>query len=109
MRIVMGSGETFAFAGLWPVWKDPEGNAVPSAVITTAANDLLRPIHDCMPVVLPRDMEGFWLDPGVNDPGVLTSVLTPYPGGAMEAYEVSSLVNSVANDGPEVIRAASGP
>ena len=50
-------------------------------------------------------MEGFWLDPGVDDPGALTGVMSPHPAGSMEAYEVSSLVNSVANDGPEVIAA----
>ena len=97
MRVVMRSGEPFAFAGLWSVWRDPDGNAIPScAIITTAANDLLRPIHERMPVILPRDMEEFWLD-------ALTSVLAPYSSDEMETYEVSSLVNSVGNDGPGVV------
>ena len=104
MRIAMRSGEPFAFAGIWSMWKDPEGNRTPTcAIITTSANELLKPIHHRMPVILPRDMEGFWLDRSVEDPGELRSVLTPYPDAAMEAYEVSTLVNSVANDGPEVI------
>ena len=104
MRIVMRSGEPFAFAGLWSVWRDPDGNRVPSCtVITTAANDLLRPIHDRMPVILPREMEEFWLDRSVEDPGALGSVLTPHAGDAMDAYEVSTLVNSAANNEPEVI------
>ena len=103
MRIVMRSGEPFAFAGLWSVWRDPSGNAVPScAIITTAANDLLRPIHDRMPVVLPKDLEELWLDLSVEDASRLTSIMAPYPADALEAYEVSSLVNSFANDGPEV-------
>ena len=103
MRVVMRSGEPFAFAGLWSVWRDPEGNAVPSCtIITTAANDLLRPIHDRMPVVLPKDLEELWLDLSVEDASTLTSIMAPYPAGALEAYEVSSLVNSFANDGPEV-------
>ena len=103
MRIVMRSGEPFAFAGLWSVWRDPEGKAVPScAIITTAANDLLRPIHDRMPVVLPKDLEELWLDLSVEDASTLTSIMAPYPADALEAYEVSSLVNSFANDGPEV-------
>ena len=107
MRVVMRSGEPFAFAGLWSVWKDPDGNRIPSCtIITTTANDLLRPIHDRMPVVLPREMEAFWLDRSVDDPDALRSVLSPYPNDAMEAYEVSTLVNSAANDGPEVIEAA---
>ena len=104
MRIVMRSEEPFAFAGLWETWRDPEGTVIPSCtIITTSANDLLRPIHDRMPVILPRDAEDFWLDGSVDDPAALGSVLTPYEDEAMEAYEVSSLVNSVANDGPEVV------
>lgn len=104
MRIVMRSGEPFAFAGLWSVWRDPDGNRIPScAIITTGANDLLRPIHGRMPVILPRDMEEFWLDGSVDDSGTLASVLSPYADDAMEAYEVPILVNSAANDGPEVI------
>ncbi len=103
MRIVMRSGEPFAFAGLWSVWKDPEGNRILSCtIITTAANDLLKPIHNRMPVILSKEVEDFWLDDSVDDPNAITSALTPYPDDAMEAYEVSSLVNSVANDGPEV-------
>ena len=104
MRVVLHSGEPFAFAGLWSVWKDPEGNRIPSCtIITTAANDLLRPIHDRMPVVLPREMEAFWLDDSVEEPDALRSVLSPYPDDEMEVYEVSTLVNSAANDDPKVI------
>ena len=110
MRVVMRAGEPFAFAGLWSVWRDPDGNRIPScAIITTTANDLLRPVHDRMPVVLPREMEEFWLDRSVDDPDALGSVLTPYPDDAMKAYEVSTLVNSAANDGPEVIEVVAGP
>ena len=98
MRIAMRSGEPFAFAGLWSVWRQPDGNRVPScAIIPTAANDLLTPIHDRMPVILPKEAEEFWLDGNVDDPGVLSSVLTPYDD-EMEAYEVSTLVNSAANN-----------
>ena len=104
MRVAMRSREPFAFAGIWSMWKDPEDNSILTcAIITTSANELLKPIHHRMPVILPRNMEGFWLDRSVEDPGELRSVLTPYPDAAMEAYEVSTLVNSVANDGPEVI------
>ena len=104
MRIVMRSGKPFAFAGLWETWRDPEGTVIPSCtIITTTPNDLLKPIHNRMPVILPRDIEDFWLDESVDDPGALTSVLTPYSDDAMEAYEVSTLVNSVANKGKEVI------
>ena len=95
MRTVMRSGEPFAFAGLWETWKDPEGTIIPSCtIITTTPNDLLRHIHNRMPVILPRDIEDFWLDESVDNPAALTSVLTPYPDDAMETYEVSSGVNS---------------
>ena len=109
MRVVIRSGEPFAFAGLWSVWKDPDGNRIPSCtIITTTANDLLRPVHDRMPVVLPREMEALWLDNNVDDPNMLASVLTPYADDAMQVYEVSDLVNSAANDGPEVIEPSAG-
>ena len=104
MRIVMQSGESFAFAGLWETWRDPQGEVIPSCtIITTSANDTLRPIHDRMPVILRRDLEDFWLDNSVTDPDALTSVLTPYANDAMEAYEVSTLINSARNDVPEVL------
>ena len=104
MRIVMGSGEPFAFAGLWETWRDPEGTVIPSCtIITTTPNDLLKLIHNRMPVILSKEVEDLWLDDSIDDPPTLTSVLTPYPDDGMEAYEVSSLVNSVANDGPELI------
>ena len=104
MRIFMRTGEPFAFAGLWETWRNPEGEVVPSCtILTTEANDLLRPIHDRMPVILPREREHFWLDANVNDPAAITDVLTPYPADAMEVYEVSSLVNSYVNDGPEIL------
>ena len=104
MRVTLKSGEPFAFAGLWESWRDPDGEIVRSCtIITAAANDLVRPIHDRMPVILPREMEDFWLDEDVQDAGALCSVLAPYPAGAMDMYEVSSLVNRPSNDVPEVI------
>ena len=103
-RIVMRSGEPSAFAGIWETWKDLQGNVIPSCtIITTAANDFLSPIHDRMPVILPRESEGMWLEPGVEDPDSLTDILTPNSSEGMDAYEVSTLVNYARNDGPEVI------
>ena len=107
MRIAMESGDPFAFAGLWSIWKDPEGNAIPScAIITTQANDLLRPIHNRMPVILPKDVEEFWLDRDVQDSDALADVLTSYPSDLMQAYPVSTLVNSARNNSPEVMEPA---
>ena len=103
-RVALRSGEPFAFAGIWSMWKDTEGNSIPTcAIITTSANELLKPIHHRMPVILPREMEGFWLDRSIQGTTELRSMLAPYADDAMEAYEVSTFVNSVANDGPELI------
>ena len=103
-RIILKSGEPFAMAGLWETWNDPQGNVVPSCtIITTSANDFLASIHNRMPVILPRESEELWLDPWLDDPATLTSVLIPHPGEEMDAYEVSTMVNYARNDGPEVI------
>ena len=104
MRIVMASGEPFAFAELWDAWRDPKGEVLRSCtIITTSANELLSPIHDRMPVILPRELESLWLDHDIRDYAALGGILTPYITDEMEAYEVSSLVNSPANDGPEMV------
>ena len=103
MRVALRSGEPFAFAGLWSMSSDPEGNRISScAIITTAANDLLRPIHHRMPVILSEEVEDLWLDTALDDSQTLTQLLEPYPDDALEAYEVSALVNSASNDRPEV-------
>ena len=104
MRIVLKSREPSAFAGLWETWRNPAGENFRSCtIITTGANDLLRPIHDRMPVILPRELEAFWLDGDVTDTAALTDVLAPYPDDPLDYYEVSSLVNKAANNGPDLI------
>ncbi len=104
MRIVLKSGEPFAFAGLWETWRDPEGELIRSCtIVTTEANDLLRPIHERMPVILPRELEEFWLDSDVTDPAALTDVLSPYTYESMDVYQVSPLVNKATNNGPDLI------
>ena len=103
VRFAMASGEPFAFAGLWDTWQGPNGEAVGSCtIITTQANELLQPIHDRMPVILPRGLEPLWLNEEVRDPALLSSVLVPYDSGLMDAHEVSTLVNSAVNEGPEL-------
>ena len=104
MRIVMASGEPFAFAGLWDAWRDPKGEVARScAIITTSANELLSPIPDRMPVILPRELESLWLDHDIQDYAALAGILTPYPADGMAVYEVSTLVNSPANDMPGLV------
>ena len=107
MRILLRSEESFAFAGIWETWRDesrPEAEPVSScSIITTLPNSLVEPIHDRMPVMLPRDLEPDWLDPDNQDTGLLREVLLPYDPGLMKTYEVSTLVNSARNQGPELI------
>ena len=103
MRIVLKSGELFVFAGLWDTWKDPEGKEIRSyTIITTNAIDVLKPIHDRMPVILKPEDEDAWLNPGM-DVMKLMDLLKPYLG-KMEAYPVSKLVNSPRNDTVECIQ-----
>ena len=104
VRVILRSGEPFAFAGLWETWRSPEDVVVTScAIVTTTPNAVLQPIHNRMPVILPREAESLWLDMGRASPDELRRLLAPYPAADMEAYEVSSLVNSTGNDTPYVI------
>jgi putative SOS response-associated peptidase YedK len=91
----------FAFAGLWEHWQGAEGETLQScALVTTEANALMRPIHDRMPVILPEDDYARWLDPSLVAPESLLPLLRPYPSEAMEAYRVSTYVNSPTHDAP---------
>ena len=104
VRVILRSGEPFAFAGLWETWRSPEDDVVAScAIVTTTPNAVLQPIHNRMPVILPREAESLWLDTGRASPDELRELLAPYPAADMEAYEVSNLVNSTGNDTPYVI------
>ena len=104
MRITVAREEPFAFAGLWESWGQDEGNALLTCtIITTSANGFMEPIHDRMPVILPRDAEEAWLDPETEDVGALSELLLPYPSDQMHAHEVSTLVNSPHNNSPECI------
>ena len=102
------SGEPMAFAGLWASGPPtPQGERTLScAILTTAANQLLAPVHHRMPVILPSDAADLWLDPQTESPDVLAPLLLPAPPEYLESREVSPLVNSVRNDGPECIAAA---
>ncbi|WP_075981776.1 SOS response-associated peptidase [Bacillus massilinigeriensis] len=105
MRIRLKSEELFAMAGIWEQWKSPSGESIFScSVITTEANPLMKPIHDRMPVILKREDEKAWLDRSLTDPQQLSLFLKPYDKELMEAYEVSSLVNSPKNNSIELIQ-----
>ena len=106
-RIILKDEEPFAFAGLYEENKQATGEKLVSCtIITCEPNELVATIHNRMPVVLPQESEELWLNPELDDPKVLTSLLIPFPAGSMEAYPVSTLVNSVKNDSPECIEPA---
>lgn len=74
-----------------------------SRSITTEPNELMRPIHDRMPVIIPRDGYGAWLDPTNEDAAQLKGFIASYPAERMEAYSVSKAVSNARNEGPELI------
>ena len=102
--IQLRDDELFAFAGLYDVWHDADGNELYSyTVITTAPNDLVAPIHNRMPVILHQKDEDAWLDKA-SEPAQLLALLKAYPADAMEAYPVSRAVNNPANEGAELMQ-----
>lgn len=103
--IGLNHDQPMAFAGLWEIWKSPEGGATIESctILTTEANQFLSEIHDRMPVILhARDRE-VWLDPDVP-PDALSVILHPYVEEAMQAHPVSTLVNKASNEVPECVR-----
>ena len=95
-------GRPFAFAGLWDRWRAPDGKVIEScSIITTAANEVVHPIHDRMPVILTDEQFARWLDPATR-PQALAGLLVPAVT-ALEVYPVSTLVNRPENDQPECI------
>lgn len=104
MYIRLRSGEPFAYAGIWERWHGPDGTPLSTcAILTTAANTLMQPIHQRMPVILDRAAESLWLDGEVTDPQALLPLLAPFASEAMQAYEVSSEVNSARHNSPACI------
>jgi putative SOS response-associated peptidase YedK len=95
----------FGLAGLWERW-EKHGEPVESCtILTTDANELMRPIHERMPVILPPDQYGPWLDPRCHDTERLAKLLRPSPAKDMTAYRVSTLVNNPKNDVPQCVQA----
>lgn len=105
--IQMESREPFAFGGLWETWHNGDGSEIKSCtIITTEPNALVSRVHNRMPVVLAAEAYQDWLDPEEREPESLNDLLGPFPAEEMTAYPVSTLVNSPANDVPEVIEPA---
>ena len=105
--VYLENKDPFGFAGLWDLWKRPEGEDLYSfTIITTAANERLRPIHDRMPVILEPGSGEKWLDPTYTSFSTLSVLLQPFPSVRMKAHDVSTLVNLPVNDTEECIQPA---
>lgn len=104
MHFTLATGLQFAFAGLWNEWRSPQDEAVASCtILTTTPNEIVAPVHDRMPVILPdTDAEAAWLNPGL-DGEAAAELLRPLPALPMQATPASQLVNSARNEGPELL------
>lgn len=105
MFIQLEPQRLLGLAGLFDVWKSPQGQDVFSCtIVTTEANDFMQPIHGRMPLILAKSQEAEWLDPATPDIDGWLRAIGPYPNQEMEAYEVSRLVNSPQNNSMECIQ-----
>ncbi len=103
-------GSVLAMAGLYEIWRDPTRDdddpqrfRWTCTVLTTTAEDDVGQIHDRMPLLVEEERYAAWLDPTRDDPGELRGLLVPAAPGRLEAYPVSTRVNSVRNNGPELV------
>lgn len=103
MYIHLTDSTVFAMAGLWETWQAADGSAIDTCtIITTEPNELMRPIHNRMPVIVePADYD-LWLVPGPK-PETARHLLRPFPAERMAAYPVSTLVNSPRHDSPQCL------
>ncbi|KAA3664236.1 MAG: SOS response-associated peptidase [Chloroflexi bacterium] len=104
MYIHQANGAPFALAGLWEMWRSPDGDALQTCtIITTTPNELMAPIHNRMPVILEREDFDMWLDPG-DCPEQGLHLIRPFPSEKMAAHPVSTFVNRPINDAPQCIQ-----
>jgi len=101
-RVFLKNEDLFAMAGLWETWKDEENNMLHTfSIITTEPNELMKPIHNRMSVILNREQEMVWLKSTNTDE--LISLLAPFQSDEMEVYPISDLINSPFNNSQTVI------
>jgi putative SOS response-associated peptidase YedK len=102
--IARSDGAPFAFAGLWEHWQGPNGEEIEScAIITTAANGLMRRVHERMPVIVAPEAYGAWLAGEAERPAALAPLLAPREWPEMRATPVSTYVNNARHEGPQCI------
>jgi putative SOS response-associated peptidase YedK len=98
----LADGGLFAVAGLW----EPSEEGASALLLTTEANEVVRPVHHRMPLILPREEWGLWLDPEVSDAARLQPLLRPYPAALMTRLAVNAAVGSPRVEGPRCIEPA---
>ena len=97
----------FGFAGLWERWEGEGGEVINScAILTTEANEVLRTMHDRMPVILHPECYELWLDIDARKLDMVKEVLRPYPAGKMFGYPVGTSVNSPRSQGAQLLERA---
>jgi putative SOS response-associated peptidase YedK len=109
-HIARSDHELFAFAGLWSIWRSDDASVKlrSCAILTTTANSVVAPLHDRMPVILPRDAEGAWLDHATSRSELL-ELLSPLPSADTSVVPVGPAVNDARYDGPECLAPAQQP
>ena len=105
--IALKSGEPYALAGLWEKWKDRKagGELLTFTVITTDPNEVVQPLHNRMPVIIPDRDYDQWLKADPDRPPI--DLLRPFDADKMTAWKVDKAVGNVKNDSPELIEPAS--
>lgn len=100
-RVYRSNDAAFALAGLWEEWSGDAGESIRTVtILTTEPNEVVRPIHDRMPVVLPRSDEQAWLE---RSPDGRREMCQPISGEELDAYPLSTFVNDPSHDDPRVI------
>ena len=100
---VMADERPFSFAALWELWNGPRGEILSCAIIVGPANDLVKPVHDRMPVIVDEADYGAWLDVDAFPAEAALTILRPYPAGRMKTYKVGKRVNRPENDDPDCL------
>jgi len=98
------NSSVIGFAGLWETRKADDGTELTTCcILTTEANDIVKPIHDRMPVILQPEDYNLWLDRNIHDPKELEKLYQPYPADLMYAHPVPDLVNNIRFDSASCI------
>lgn len=101
--IALKNNEPYAFAGLWETWRAKDGGLLETfTILTTDANEIVKPVHHRMPVILARKDYDRWLEPSTAERLPL-DLLRPFPAGQMMTWQVSNRVGNVKNDDPDLL------